>query len=234
MTNKKLSERLSFEGDDVLLDENTIFSVPHRHTQSDINLLGVPEKGNVIFTGSGQCCFGYITILKNHKTIEGNHREYDIENPEFTLDGIRVPNFNVYDIMPVGPRGILATGYGCSGSGVQLIDTVNPKTIEIVSEEEFQAFRNEYYQDYNNFTPRFGINEQEGTISLDLLRTGFRAKPGRTRDPKLPSILVNTADEEFYISSDVVASKNLTPILEEKGFEIDTLIEANRGYEVVR
>src|SRR3989338_7388335 len=223
MTNKNLVERLNFDGDDVFLDGKVIFSVPHRDTESEINLLGVPQHGRMIYIGSGKCCYGPITILDDVGR--------DGETPKFRLESFRVPDFNVYDIIPASVDyrktgfanggAILTTGYGCAGSGVRLIDTYYPKTIDVVSEEEFQKMWNKNVQDL--VMPRLNVNDQNGTITLDLLKSGYRLKPGRSRDPKLPTILIDDA-YETYVAQDIWASKDLTPVLREIGVDVETTI----------
>ncbi|MBU0457007.1 MAG: hypothetical protein ABH824_04110 [Nanoarchaeota archaeon] len=234
MTEQNLIERLNFKEDDVFLDGKVIFSVPHRPAKSGINLLGVPENGRTVYVGSGQCCYGPITILKSHSQ--------ESEEPNFQLDAMRMPDFNVYDIIPASvdhkktgfanEGAILTTGYGCAGSGVRLIDTYNPKTIEVVSGEEFQEMWNSRVQNW--VMPRLNVNEQEGRITLDLLRSGYRLKAGKSRDPNLPSILLDSNAQEWYVSQDVWASKDLTPVLNEIGVDVEKTIEANRGYTRIR
>lgn len=232
MTNENLTERLNFEGDDVFLDGKVIFSVPHREAMSEINLLGVPKGRRIIYAGSGKCCYGPITILRDISQ-EG-------ESPKFILDGLRVPDFNVYDIIPaiVNPsktgfgngEAVLTTGYGCAGSGVRLIGTSYPKTIEVVSAEEFQEMKDSRVM----ITPRLNANRQKGIITLDLLRAGFRLKPGKTRDPRLPSVLLDSNAQEWYVSQDIYESMDLTPVLGKIGVDIDKTIEANLGYVRIR
>ncbi len=234
ISEQKLTERLNFEGDDVFLDGKVIFSVPHRQTQSDINVLGVPQHGREIYVGSGSCCYGFITILHNGAT--------DSETPKFKLDGFRIPDFNVYDIIPAsgdykktgfGNDGaILTTGFGCAGSGVRLIDTYYPKMIEVVPGIEFQEMWNSRVQNF--VMPRLNVNEYEGKITLDLLRSGYRLKPGKSRDPKLPSCVLDANAQEWYVSQDIWASKDLTPVLDKLGLDVEKTIEANRGYTRIR
>ncbi len=231
MTEQNLIKRLNFQGDDVLLDGKVIFSVPHRYAKSGINLLGVSKNGRTIYIGSGQCCYGPITILIN-SSQEG-------EKLNFQLDSMRMPDFNVYDIIPANvdyektgffnADTILTTGYGCAGSGVRLISTYTPKTIEIVSEDEYQKMCNS-----NRVTPRLNVVEQEGIITLDLLKSGYRLKPVKSRDPNLPSVLLDSNAEEWYVSQDVWMSKDLTPVLNEIGVNIEKTIEVNSGYTRIR
>ena len=205
MTNKNLVERLNFDGDDVFLDGKVIFSVPHRDTESEINLLGVPQHGRMIYIGSGKCCYGPITILDDVGR--------DGETPKFRLESFRVPDFNVYDIIPASVDyrktgfanggAILTTGYGCAGSGVRLIDTYYPKTINVVSEEEFQKIRMRNDPSGRNYLdkPRLNVNkEQKDIITLDWLGE----------------------------------SKDLTPILKEIGVDVEKTIEVNKGYTRIR
>ena len=49
MTEQKLIKRLNFEDDDVYLDGSKIFSVPHKTTESPINLLGISQSGKIIY-----------------------------------------------------------------------------------------------------------------------------------------------------------------------------------------
>lgn len=213
MAEQNLTERLNFKEDDVFLDGTVIFSVPHKPAVSSINVLGVPQHGRRIYVGSGGCCYGPITILDD-MTKDG-------ETPKFQLGGFRIPGFNVYDIIPASvdsqktgfanERAILTTGYGCAGSGVRLIDTYDPKTIEVVSGEEFQELWNPRVQNW--VMPRLNVNGEKGIITLDLLRSGYRLKPGKSRDPNLPLILLDGNAQEWYVAQDVWASKDLTPVL---------------------
>lgn len=240
MTKQNLTERLNFKGDDVFLDGNKIFSVPHRPTESEINLLGVPSGGRIIYVGSGKCCFGPITILMDNASENG-------DPSNFQLDQLRIPDFNVYDIIPVSvdhkktifanEGAILTTGYGCAGAGVRLIDTYHPKTIEVFSEEEFQKLWNKDVQSW--MMPHLRVDEHKRTISLDLLKAGYRLKPGRSVDPKLPRMADGTLcliDDAFenYVSQDIWASKDLTSVLSEIGVDIEKTIEANNGYVRIR
>src|SRR3989344_3391052 len=234
MAERDLIERLNFKGDDVLLDGEKIFSVPHRDSKSEINLLGVLQSGRMLYVGSGKCCYGPISILTNHSQ-EG-------QEPNFQLDSIRVPDFNVYDIIPTcvdwkktgfaNEGAILTTGYGCAGSGVRLISTCYPKTIEVVSGEEFHEMWNPRVQNY--VMPYLNVNDQKGTISLDLFESGFRPKPGKSRNPKLPSILIDLGSEEWYEPQNVWASKDLTSVLNQLGVDVEKTIEANKGYVRIR
>ncbi len=209
MTEQNLTERLNFERDNVLLDGEVIFSVPHRPAVSGINLLGVPQHGRRIYIGSGQCCYGLITILDD---IAGEG-----ETPKFQLDGFRVPDFNAYDIIPAhadykktgfaNEGAILTAGYGCAGSGVRLIDTYYPKTIEVVSGEEFQEMWDSRIQ--KRLMPRINVNEHRGIITLDLLQSSS-------------------------IAQDIWASKDLTPVLNDLGVDVEKTIEANREYTRIR
>ena len=231
MTRQDIGERLNYKGDDVFLDGKVIFSVPHRESQSEINLLGVIKEAGKIYVGSGQCCFGPISILEN--------RAKNGEEPEYELDGLRVPNFNVYDIIPAyvdnkktrfcNNGAILTTGYGCAGSGVRLIDTNYPKTIDVVSNEEFRGLWGDT-RVQGWVMPYLRVDEQKGTITLDLLKAGYRVKAGKSRDPTLPSILLDSDAEESYVSEDIWASKDLTARLVEIGVDIEKTIEQNKGY----
>jgi len=208
---EKILDKLNFEGNDVVLDGKVVYSVPNRPTKSEINLLGVTQDENTIYVGSGQCCYGPITILKVTKD--------DGKISKIYLDAFRLPDFNTYDIIPVevdydkmefsNSDAILCTGFGCAGAGVRLISESSPKTIDVVSEEEFDKMRKDIIEmkRYNNFVlPRLNVNEEEGTISLDLKSSGTYMKK----------------------------SKDLTSRLNELGVNIKKTIEKNKGYTRIR
>ncbi len=257
MTKADLIERLNFEGTKVYLDGVVIFSGPDKPVNVDnkINLLGVtrekvmydpviyrpnresiftdPRQTRDIYVGCGSCCEGPISIL----TAE--HEKGKKEN--FRLDSVKLPGFNVYDILPVVFKdtnqlnrersGLLATGYGCDGSGVKLIGRDCSGYLEVVPSRDFRELRNAKTQ--NHGAPRLTISAQKRGITLDLLKSGHRLKPGHERTPNLPEILIDN-NYEFYVSQDIYASKDLTAKLIELGVDINKTIEANEGYIRIR
>ncbi len=219
MTQSNLVERLSFDERDVLLDGEAIYSFPElgHNTSTRIRMLGVPQHGKRIYVGSGVCCHGPIVALANHN-IGGE------EKPNFLVYSLRLPSFNVYDILPVAvdphktgfqktrygrysdsDDAILTTGHGCSGSGVSLISIEHPKTIEVISEREYDKMRCGA-----DIKSRFRF--EAGGIILDFLKR----------------------NEYGCITSDVTASTDLTPILNELGVNIKKTIQENSGYARIR
>ncbi len=235
MTQKSLLERLNFQGEDVYLDDKVVFSVPHINTVSGINMLGVSEEssphGGRIYVGSGKCCYGIISVLDHIPNPE------DKEAYNFCLKAIMPPDFNVYDIIPAVATGgfdnsdtMLTTGYGCAGAGVRLMGISSPKTIEVISKDEF----NEIWGSRQvSMHPRLTIHQQSSTISLDYLRAGYRLKPGRSRNPRLPTLLIDDSYEPF-VSQDVFVSRDLTPVLRDIGVDIEKTIERNKDYTRIR
>ena len=126
---------------------------------------------------------------------------------------------------------MLTTGYGCAGSGVRLVDTYYPTTIEVISGDEFKKMWNPEIQSF--VMPHLRVDKDKRTITLDLLKSGYRLKPGRSRDPKLPSCLIDDSYES-YVSQDVWASKDLTLVLSEIGVDIEKTIETNEDYARIR
>lgn len=207
MAEQKLIQRLNFKGDDVLLDGEVVFSVPHRDCVSEINILGVLERKyrSDIYVGCGNCCHGPIMILSEHSGED--------EEPQIRFDDIRVPDFNVYDIIPArvdyhqagfpNTQAILATGFGCSGAGVKLISAISPKDIEVVSEKELRQMMFKR----RPVRPELRVNEEEGVIDL------YFQGPG------------------YMLFKDDGRRKDLTPILREMGVDIEKTIELNRDYD---
>jgi len=219
MTPSNLVNRLSFDERNVLLDGEAIYSFPEMgyNASSKIKILGVPQHGKKIYVGSGICCHGLIAILN-----DSNSREE--EKPHFSLGALRLPSFNVEDILPVvidydktgfkktrygrysaSDDAILTTGHGCSGSGVSLVSIEHPKTIEVVSEKEYDKMRCGV-----NIKPRFRF-EGRGII-LDFFKR----------------------NEYECITSEVTASTDLTPLLNELGIDIGKTIQENSGYARIR
>lgn len=231
MTQENLLNKLNFEGEDIYLDGKIIFSVPHIKCASRINVLGIPQNGKRIYFGTGECCYGFQGVLE--KTEKGED--------DFRLESLVTANFNVFDIIPVivdykktgfgNGDAVLTTGYGCAGAGVKLTGVYYPDVIEVVSRDEFRKI-----EGIAEFTlPILNVNQQNGTISLDFYRTGYRLKPGRSVDPRLPRTPDGTLcliDDAFehYVSQDIIASKDLTSHLKELGLDIENTMEQNSGY----
>lgn len=253
MTEQNLIERLNFEGTKVYLDGEVIFSGLDIPVDNQINLLGVtpertiyrssrqepgkepvltdPIQTRIIYVGSGSCCEGPISILTSE------HKEGEKE--DFKLRSIKLPSFNVFDMLPVvfsgteqldGEQyGLLATGYGCHGRGVKLIGQQCSGYLEVVPSQEFREIENT-----DRFTaPRLTVHQQDDTISLDFYMIGHRLKPGNKRDPNVPDFLIGPM-HETYTSQDIHASKDLTSRLVELGIDINKTVEANKGYVRIR
>ena len=243
MTDRNLVERLNFQKRDVFLDGNKIFTVPLKDTLGKINLLGVIQSGRRIFVGSGTCCYGPISILEDNAIINGSLEDeaQNSNTPDFQLETMRIPDFNVFDIIPAivdcektkfaNDYALLTTGYGCAGSGVRLVATYYPTAIEVVSGDEFQKMWNKNIQD--GVRPHLRVDKDKRTITLDLLKSGYRLKPGRSRNPGLPTCLIDDSYES-YVSQDIWASKDLTLVLSEIGVDVEKTIEANEGYTRIR
>ncbi|MBS3157026.1 hypothetical protein J4442_02520 [Candidatus Woesearchaeota archaeon] len=257
MTEKELIERLNFEGTGIYLDGEAIFSGLDIPVDNRINLLGVtperteyqssryePGKKEPVFTdpvqtrhiyvGCGSCCEGPISVLiSEHK--EG-------EKEDFKLCSVKLPSFNVFDILPIvfkgteqldGERyGLLATGYGCHGRGVKLIGRDCSGYLEVVPSQEFRELWDKRAQDW--VEPRLTIDDQTERITLNLLKSGYRLKPGHKRNPNIPKCLIDQ-NFETYVSQDIHASKDLTSRLVELGVDIKkTIEELNEGYVRIR
>mgnify|MGYP001559024461 FL=1 len=260
MTRANLIERLNFEGTTVYLDGTVIFSglgIPlNNPVDNEVNLLGVtpertvyqssrqepgkeepiftdPIQTRVIYVGSGGCCEGPISILTS------GHKEGEKE--DFKLDSVKLPSFNVFDILPVvfgdtdqldGERyGLLATGYGCHGRGVKLIGRDCSGYLEVVPSHEFRDLWDKRTQNW--VAPRLTVSDQTKRITLNLLKSGYRLKPGHRRNPNIPEFLIDN-NYETYVSQDIHASKDLTSRLVELGVDIEKTIEANEGYVRIR
>ncbi len=229
MTQENLLSRLNFQKQDVYLDGRVIFSAPQITTAGDIQVLGVPQNGQRIYAGTGSCCYGYMAVLERIKEDED----------DFRLEALVPTTFNVFDIIPVSVDyvktgfgnndAVLVTGYGCAGAGVKLIGVSHPNMIEVIPRNEFKEI-----EGTTKFTaPRLNVRQQDGAISLDFFRVGDRLKPGRTRTPNLPEILIDQ-NYESYVSQDVIASKDLTQILRDSGVNIKETVERNKDYTRMR
>ena len=254
MTKANLIERLNFEGTNVYLDGKIIFPGLNIPVDNKISLLGVtperlvyqssvsepgkesvltdPIQTRIIYVGCGSCCEGPISILTSE------HNEGEQEN--FKLKSVKLPSFNVYDIIPVvleeGHQleemyGLLATGYGCNGRGVKLFGRDCSAYLEVVPSQEFRDLWDKTTQSW--VEPRLTVNEQTGGIALNLLNSEYRLKPGHRRNPNIPDCLIDY-NYETYVSQDVHASKDLTTKLVELGVDIEKTIEANEGYVRIR
>ena len=233
MACEKLVERLNFKGTEVYLDGEVIFSGLGIPFDNQINLLGVPQHQRNIYVGCGGCCEGPISILTSQ------HKEDEKE--DFKLDSVKLPSFNVFDILPIVFRGaeqldgeqygLLATGYGCHGKGVKLIGQACSGYLEVVPSQEFRELWDKGAQDW--VEPRLTIDNQTERITLNLLRSGYRLKPGHKRNPNIPRCLIDQ-NFETYVSQDIHASKDLTSRLVELGIDIKKTIEANESYTRIR
>lgn len=94
-----------------------------------------------IFIGTGECCHGHLYIfgygggLFNHENSE---------RPELT--NVYPIDFNIYDILPLDQRIVLVTGFGCSGSGVRLVNNIHHGIYDIISSDSgiFEGRHREY------------------------------------------------------------------------------------------
>jgi hypothetical protein len=224
-------EKLSFSGSDVYLDGEKIMTVPGKNpTRTCINLLGVPSHGDNIFVGTGGCCHGHIVDLD--KSSDGL---YGIEN-------IVTPNLNVNDMLfalgkhegsalPSG-TGLIVTGQGCAGAGVRLMSTYEPVSLDVVSTQEFYSLFDGRRDGI--VVPRLRADTFDGKIYLDLHRGGFRVNPGMRRDPTMPSILVDTSVETFFVSDDLHSILDITDRLERFGVDISKTLEYNKDFHRIR
>lgn len=228
MTTRTMAERLNFEGDKVFLNGEVIFSIPVRHeTKDTVTVVGFwePKDGHfpAIYVGSGTCCHGHLYELEKHKA----------EDP-YVLSQIIAVDTNLMDILPASvnykkagfpnSNGVLVVGHGCAGAGVRLVGTYYPRFVDVVSAEQYfsQISRGQHT------SPVFRVDK--ATIHLDIRRAGWRVKAGMRRDPALPSILADARTEEFYVSSDLWGTMDLTPRLEEVGVDVSKTIELVTSY----
>jgi len=210
---------LGCEGGRLFLDGELIFTVPvEESTSSRINLAGYWEPAQDIFStiyvGSGSCCHGHL---------------YELIKPRdgaYILGGINSVDTNVWDILPVSvdcdragfptPRGVLVVGHGCAGSGVRLISTYYPQSVDVVPAEQYRS----QFPPQELASPIFRVDHTLESIYLDFRRAGWRVKPGKRRNPALPSIVADSEAEEYFISSDLWSSLNITSRLEEVGVDL--------------
>ncbi len=227
-----------FNENKVLLDGKIIYAVEGSNaSDTGINLLGISNDARTIYVGSGQCCDGPVSVIKD--------RANGGETPDFQLIGVVKQNFNVYDMTPVmvdpdvtgfaSEEAVLTTGYGCSGAGVNLVDPYSKKNVEIVPKEEFSGLWQQRIQNWimpslDVSTGHSRTGERDSRVTLNLLSAGYRLKAGKTRDPNLPSILVDGSSQEFHVSRNVWVSADLTSRLRDIGVNIESTLEANRGY----
>jgi hypothetical protein len=116
---------------------------------------------------------------------------------------------------------LLAVGSGCSGAGVRLVTLSSPKVFTVMGREEYDAL----LPQGGHGKPMFRIDQADWRIHLDILRAGYRLKPGKKRDPKLPSILLDRQSEEFFVDcSDIYRSVDITDKLRQAGVHIDETI----------
>lgn len=209
MENKNDEHRMSFQGKDVYIDGVKVFTVPFERTQAGINFLGFSRKEKKIYVGSGQCCYGPISILM-YSDREGGTK------PEVQVDTLRIPDLNVYDIIPINDTYILATGYGCAGAGVRLVDTYYPTITEIVSTDE-------YYELEKRIRTRTGL-----AVSWDP-RYGDSFRPRLSIDDLTVTVSLEVGTST--ISPRQQESKDLNPILKKHGFDTAGIVERNKGYQ---
>lgn len=230
MSKEKNLPAIRFQGKDVYLDQKLAFSVPGANTtKTHINVIGAifdPSSYGIkdMYIGTGSCCHGHLLHTR-------------MENGELELSQILTPDFNVYDILPLvtsdckkaglgnNNEGLLAVGYGCSGAGAKIIGEYCCKMTEIVGEGELRSLMGD-----NPCDPTFVIDLGKDSIRLDLFKIGLRAKPGRTREPGLPSILMNPANEEFYRTEEIVNSLDLKSRLESKGVDFKNTFRRLEDY----
>ena len=222
MISSETTRKLNFKGKELFLDGKPILVVPgDNDTVTRINQAGV--LGRTIFVGTGSCCFGYAL-----KLVDYQHKPH-------ALESIFTPDLNVHEMLPVSvdyekakfpnDGGLLVAGYGCAGSGVRLLSTYSPKSVDVVTTEEFSKMMGR-----DHCKPFLRVDAEAGKISLDLLKAGYRVKAGMQRDPKMPSILVDTSVEEWHVSQNRMASKDLTPILTNLGVNIEETIALCKDY----
>jgi hypothetical protein len=209
MENKDNKHRMSFQGKDVFIDGVKVFTVPFERTEAGINLIGFSRKEKKIYVGSGRCCYGPISILRYED--EGDGEKVGIQ-----VDTFRIPAFNVYDIIPINETYILATGYGCSGAGVGLVDTYNPKITELVSDEEYTALEE-------------ALRKKTGLVKSWDLRYGDPFHPRLHVDALNETVTLEVGTGTHYPRQQ--ESKDLGHILRERGFDMKKIMEINEGYQ---
>jgi hypothetical protein len=119
-----------------------------------------------IYVGTGYCCHGHVYKLDQ------------IRKDELRTIQILSVDLNVYDLLPVivdykktgfcnEHAGIIVTGYGCAGQGVRLLDTLCPKSIDVISTDDCDEM---YGSDFN--TEGFACVEGAELIDLVIRRNG--------------------------------------------------------------
>ncbi len=219
---ENLAKRISFAENQVYLNGKSIFTIPV--PEQRVTTLGFwPVKHCHIDVGTSFCCHGFLFCLR-HSEKEG-----------YVIYNIISVDLNVYDMMrcyadyqklPSGNgESVLVTGYGCAGSGVRLLTTAYPGVYEVVSDEQMRAMvpGGEHYK------PVFRVDLKTRRPCLDVRRAGYRVKPGMTRTPGLPSILVDK-NEEFVVEEDLWGSIDLTDKLHALGVQVDQTICMSMEY----
>lgn len=209
----------------VVVDGKKVFQIPIKGGGSDMVHAGSAAlvDGKTLFVGGCGCCHGHLYKL-----------ERETEDEDFNLTEIVSLDTNPTVVLPVSgdkldpDSTVIIAGHGCSGAGVRLVNTRSGNPVEVVSTEEY----NDQTPLGESSSPAFRV-DPAGSIFLDFRRSGWRAKAGMKRSPSLPSILVDSRNEEYFVSSDVRASIDLTPRLRELGVDISKTIERLAGYTIV-
>ena len=226
---KDLAEKLSFQGSEVFLDGERILKVPGDcETRTQIRMLGVCDHkiGDWdVFVGTGSCCHGHVLALDGTR-----------------LDQILTPDLCVEDMLPMAvdhkktgfstSGALLVTGQGCAGGGVRLMSVYYPQVIDIMPTEEFRGMYDGRRDGW--VIPRLRADPETGRITLDLHRGGYRLRPGMSRDPTLPSILLDSKAEEFHVSDDLHSTLDLTERLARTGVDVEKSIDLSKDYHRIR
>ncbi len=212
--------RVSINRGELYLDGCEVFRVPiGNEVERVINVAGVvrcEEDGGkivAIYVGTGGCCHGH--VYKLNVTTAG-----------VEVDDIFSVDLCVQDLLVVGVDhgvagvnchdAVVVVGSGCCGSGVRLVSTYGMDVREVVSGDGQREITGANFN-----RPRFRIEGER--VFADYYPVGHRPRPGRTRDSKLPSLLVNTGDEEFYVAERAMGSIDVTAQLIALGAEVADL-----------
>ncbi len=171
-----------------------------------------------MYVTSGCCCFGYVAVI------------WDGEKG-YSVQYIRPVDLGIHDVMLLAMdksaekynlnyESLMVCGYACHGSGVRLIPTKRPEMYTVFSTDEYENISNA-----NWASPTFRIDKTKGRIWLDTRKMSWRTRPGQERDKDLPSVLVNTNNEELVCDSVILGSVDLTDRLYKYGVNIGETIE---------
>ena len=141
----------------------------HRYEKEYSPNLVVSENGtNTILVGTGECCHGHVYVIEEPK--QGKTVLQDIVSVDvvvMVLMQIVADSRKVNLNNPVS--GALVVGYGCSGAGVEIIDTFARKPIDVMNCKEFLGLYRDEVKGIANpiVKPVFEWNS-EGGIELHV------------------------------------------------------------------